>query len=276
MSINTQIRIWSNPSGNLSFCKSEDNRAGLTVIIVMSGSLQCTVNHSHYFISAKNVAILSDIPYLDTIEASNDFKGYLLTFDKDFLEDLHSVGLQRLRRNNDLIVRRLTGEDVRALKLYVSALAESLTGTEDDYGQEISVLMAKAIICKILAQCDDILVDDNETRTRKDVIANEFVKLVKQHGLLHRDLEFYAGELCITPKYLSSVVSKTTGKKALKWLEDHAISEAMKKLKTTDMNVNQISDALNFHSPSDFCRTFRKNTGMTPNAYRKMKGAFQG
>lgn len=42
----------------------------------------------------------------------------------------------------------------------------------------------------------------------------------------------------------------------------------MQLLKTTDMSINQISDALNFQSPSDFCRRFRRCTGLTPRHYR--------
>lgn len=42
-------------------------------------------------------------------------------------------------------------------------------------------------------------------------------------------------------------------------------------LKSTDLSINQIAEALSFSSPSDFCRYFRKRTGKTPRSFRMDK-----
>ena len=76
-----------------------------------------------------------------------------------------------------------------------------------------------------------------------------------------------ARELCITPKYLSRIVSRVAGKKALMVIQENVIAEAESLLKDGQYNVQQISDILHFPTPSYFCRYFRKATGMTPRAY---------
>lgn len=94
------------------------------------------------------------------------------------------------------------------------------------------------------------------------------MSLIHENGTKHRDLEFYADKLCISPKYLSHVVSKVTGRKCLSWIEDFTINKARQLLKSTDLSISQISYELNFAAPTDFCRYFRSRTGISPKQYR--------
>ena len=144
---------------------------------------------------------------------------------------------------------------------------------ENAFHEEISWLLAKAFSCKIFGQYANSMesTESVEPSGRKDAIAKKYIKMVQENATQHRDLDFYADQLCITPKYLSHVVSKTTGKKALKWIEDYILVQAMDLLKSSEMTINQVSEQLNFLTQSDFCRFFRKNAGMTPSQYRKKK-----
>jgi AraC-like DNA-binding protein len=98
-------------------------------------------------------------------------------------------------------------------------------------------------------------------------VTQDFIRLVQARCLEHRDLDFYARELCITPKYLSRIVSKVAGKKALLVIQENVIAEAEALLEEGKYNIQEISDLLHFPSPSYFCRYFRKATGQTPRAY---------
>ena len=102
---------------------------------------------------------------------------------------------------------------------------------------------------------------------RELTVTQDFIRLVQARCLEHRDLDYYARELCITPKYLSRIVSKVAGKKALLVIQENVIAEAESLLKEGKYNVQQISDLLHFPSPSYFCRYFRKATGLTPREY---------
>ena len=109
---------------------------------------------------------------------------------------------------------------------------------------------------------------DRRTRVPREMtVTQDFIRLVQARCLEHRDLDFYARELCITPKYLSRIVSKVAGKKALLVIQENVIAEAEALLKEGKYNIQQVSDLLHFPSPSYFCRYFRKATGQTPRAY---------
>ena len=119
-----------------------------------------------------------------------------------------------------------------------------------------------------------LVMERMEQRTRiprEMTITQDFIRMVQARCLEHRDLDYYARELCITPKYLSRIISKVAGKKALLIVQENVIAEAESLLKDGNYNVQQISDILHFPTPSYFCRYFRKATGMTPRAYMLAK-----
>ena len=60
-----------------------------------------------------------------------------------------------------------------------------------------------------------------------------------------------------------------TGRTANYWLNYYLITEAMILLRTTDLDIQEISDLLNFPAQSNFGKFFKRQTGQSPNNYRK-------
>lgn len=54
-------------------------------------------------------------------------------------------------------------------------------------------------------------------------------------------------------------------------MQNLRIEEAKIILKTTKMKVNEISKKVGYENNSYFVNLFTKNTGMTPNEYRKSR-----
>ena len=79
----------------------------------------------------------------------------------------------------------------------------------------------------------------------------------------------YASKLCITDRYLYMAVKTVTGRTANYWLNYYLITEAMILLRTTDLDIQEISDLLNFPAQSNFGNVFKRQTGHSPNSYRK-------
>lgn len=98
---------------------------------------------------------------------------------------------------------------------------------------------------------------------------NRFLRLVNLHGAREHQLSFYAGKLCITSRYLGTLVQKTSGVSAKEWISRAIISTAKVMLCHSDRQVAQISDELNFPNVSFFCKYFKRLTGLTPRQYRE-------
>lgn len=104
-------------------------------------------------------------------------------------------------------------------------------------------------------------------RKRKKEVQEEFFRLVKTHTEI-REVAFYAGKLCITPKYLSIITKDSTGISAKELIDKFAITELKLRLKSSAAQLKEIAAQLNYPSEAFLCKYFKKHTGMTPSHYR--------
>ena len=108
-----------------------------------------------------------------------------------------------------------------------------------------------------------------KVQNRSENITDRFFTLVKQNYKIHRDVAFYADNLCITPKYLSQSVREATGKPALQMIDDFVVAESKALLRSTDLSIEMIAETMGFHSQSLFGKYFKRVTGHSPRDYRK-------
>lgn len=82
------------------------------------------------------------------------------------------------------------------------------------------------------------------------------------------DIPALAAELGYSESYFSRKFHQETGFTVKEYLLEQKIEKAKTLLKTTNMNVIGISEALGFCSPSYFGKLFKKSTGLSPGDYR--------
>ena len=103
---------------------------------------------------------------------------------------------------------------------------------------------------------------------RAEEIFHKFINCIHTHYLDQKDVSFYANELCISPRYLSTIARQVTGESAKTIIDRHIILETKVLLRTTEMTVQEITNHLNFPSQSYLGRYFKKHTGESPIEYR--------
>jgi AraC-like DNA-binding protein len=91
-----------------------------------------------------------------------------------------------------------------------------------------------------------------------------FLDLLNSEEVKHRTVEWYAGKLCISPKYLSAICKKHSGKTANEWITEHVLEDIRYYLKQTDYSIKQICDVLGFPNTSFFSKYVKEHFGMTP------------
>ena len=105
-------------------------------------------------------------------------------------------------------------------------------------------------------------------RSRNDEYFSQFMNILGKHYTQERSVGFYAGQLNLTPKYLTTLIRKTSGRTAVEWIDDFVVLEAKNLLKYSTMSIQEIAYYLNFSNQSFFGKYFKSHTGMTPSAYR--------
>lgn len=98
-----------------------------------------------------------------------------------------------------------------------------------------------------------------------------FLDLMHSVDVKHRPVEWYANELCISPKYLSAICKKNSGKTANEWITEVVMEDIRYYLKHSDYSIKQICDRLGFPNTSFFGKYAKEHLGMTPIQYRTSK-----
>ena len=98
------------------------------------------------------------------------------------------------------------------------------------------------------------------------VLAIDYIRAHVQEPLT---VEQVANALSVNSSYLSKLFKKEMGKSISEYIRDSKIEIAEHMLRHLDDTSLQIANYLGFSSQSHFIQVFRKQTGMTPEEYRK-------
>lgn len=109
----------------------------------------------------------------------------------------------------------------------------------------------------------------NTQYSRQQVLCHRFMQLVREYGTQEHQVAFYAGKLCVTPRYLHTVTIRyMNGRSPKQLIDEQLVAEIKVLLGEPDLSVTEIAAQLNFVDQSYFTRFFKKNTGLSPRAYR--------
>lgn len=110
-----------------------------------------------------------------------------------------------------------------------------------------------------------------EVTTRQTDLFQRFVALVHEYCSQEREVAFYADKLCISTRYLSTIVRSVARSSAKEFIDRAVILEIKMMLQSTDLSVQEIAYRLRFPDQSYLGRFFKKHTGKSPTEYRNMR-----
>ncbi len=128
---------------------------------------------------------------------------------------------------------------------------------------------------EVWALCDEISMTyclrmrdltKNKVVSRYVVLAIDYIRAHVQEPLT---VEQIANSLSVNSSYLSKLFKKEMGKSISEYIRDSKIEIAENMLRHLDDTSLQIANYLGFSSQSHFIQVFKKQTGQTPEEYRK-------
>ena len=84
----------------------------------------------------------------------------------------------------------------------------------------------------------------------------------------NRDVKFYADKLNISPKYLSNICKRVSGKSASIIINQYVIKSIKHSLIYTNKSIKEIALELNFENISFFGKYTKRVLGLSPKIYR--------
>lgn len=245
------------------------------IIICTQGKVQGTLNGQPMELHKNQVAIIPQNVNITDPMISPDFdlKGLFLTN-----RILRSFLREKMPVWNDMVYIRhlylvtMEAEDLQFYTNFYEMLRlcfenKSIHPFRTDVIQ--SLLRAAILgLCGTLKQrfpADD---DLPATHTANNHFQH-FLDLLHTVEVKHRTVEWYASELCISPKHLSALCKKHSGKTANEWIREQVLEDIRYNLKQTDLPIKEISQRLGFPNTSFFGKYVKEHFGMTPMQVRR-------
>lgn len=233
--------------------------------VLVGGELFCFAKNSYIVVLPNQVVEIKN--------CSDDMKAVFICCNSKFFGNI--LQHQRTMLPLLLYVRNspcaaLREEDIAWITDYYRLLFNEMMDSTNLFRENAAKGLMQTLLSKICNLYAHEVRGGNVVNNRQEDIFAGFLQDLACNYKQHRDLQFYADRLCITPKYLSTVVKQVTGLSALKWIESCVIEEAKSLLQTSSLNVQQIANELNFPSQSFFGKYVKKHTGYSPQALRRM------
>lgn len=242
----------------------------IIIIFVSQGVTHLEIDFTTY--ELKKNSILSIVPKstIKCIDQSDDFRCSFFSFDREFAIDAiprPEPAYMDFIRSYPLGI--LPEERSKIIHAGIGNVAYFLYENEGKHRG----LIARNIIQGILLEIYDVikakfLENKKKVIDRQNELFMQFIHLVYEYGDKEREVAFYADKLCITTRYLASIMRHIAHETPKEIIDRHCIQEIKTRLRITNDTLQSIALQLNFPDQSFFTRYFKKYTGMTPKEFR--------
>ena len=238
----------------------------------LKGEIEISINMERRIIHPGDMVLVRPNDIVQHLWRSEDLSAVFIAINYNSTLDIISLLKQSLPVYyyvKDAPPIHLEKDEQQCFADYCNLLKTKAAATNNPMRREIIVNLLRAMIYDMLHILQRCIPYENTFKTREGRLTDLFIRQVESSYRQHRDVAYYADKLCLTPKYLSQMVKKATGRTAGQWIDHRVILEAKVLLQTTDMTVQQVSQELNFSNQSFFGKYFKNITGASPRKYRR-------
>ena len=262
----------------------EDYRLGY----IRQGSMHGIINLQEYTVTAGHIIFITPGTIVEPLGVSDDFLLMGMGVPADLLHLTHSGKLPGLfngkQKHGILPVTETEGTLLEHLYRMLYETSATFEHTKENRQTAVpeerpgDVAEDKQVVHHLIAAITSYFnhlfalhqpAATTRGHTSKDIF-DRFIQLVNKHCEEQRQMAFYADKLCLTERYMGTVIRKTSGITAKEWIDKAVITAAKVKLRHTDMQIAEIAERLHFPNSSFFCKYFKRLEGCTPQAYRNL------
>ncbi|SDH21682.1 AraC-type DNA-binding protein [Dyadobacter soli] len=240
------------------------------LVLFTEGAGRHTIDFHHFQASPYQVYFM--IPgQVHTWDFNDQMEGYVVNFSDSFFksfllqpEYLDSFSFLDQDSSNNVL---MLAEGIRGqiCGLFEELLSQNARATawRDDM---VRVLLIQIFL--IIEQSDSVDRKKNAEKGKNATVRN-FIRLIDKNYDRLRLPGQYAEMLNVTPNHLNALCKEHVGMQAGELIRNRIVLEAKRLLINLDLTVSEIAYKLNFNDNSYFTKFFRKETGMTPEDFRK-------
>lgn len=245
------------------------------VLFCRSGSAQATVNHCRGSVSRNTIIFLLPGSMLLLADRTEDFSMNYCAFSRDlFSEAAFHLEPEFFHTLRDNAIATPPARIVEGATVWFQMAAYTYRDRRNVFRNTIIKNRLQNVLMEIYDKMLRFMAKKQrtpETTTRQAELFHRFVALVHEFSSREREVTFYADRLCISTRYLSTIVRNVAHISAKEFIDRSVVLEIKMMLQSTDLSVQEIAYRLHFPDQSYLGRFFKKHTGEAPTEYRSTK-----
>ena len=235
-------------------------------------------NLSRFGVKSNSLVTLppENVICIDNYDIDHDIDITVFAFTPEFLDKINLdikqvmplIGLLR-----DTSTFELTQYEVSSLERALEAARGAVVNLRNSrfYHQIVRRIIESVIYMIVDIVSRRVTADrpaQNSPKSRNEEYFGRFIKCLYEHYRTERSVSFYAAQLHISPKYLTTIVKSVSGRSAAEWIDEYVILEAKNLLRYSRMSIQEVAYELNFSNQSFFGKYFKHHTGISPSQYK--------
>ena len=282
MTLSTDLLFITDEPEGFRYCRETRTTSSATMTVIL-----CRAGHIDVEYRGKTLRIAKDDLFIRIPDFTHPMGGYKMSPDFAFSQVTidasiyEQIMFDHMRVEPNWYVKNpifhINEISIEFFYTYYHLLTLQLQDKRTAYRQQILMLIARGAMMEMLNYIDKLAVipaDSSSMRVESnssDYTFHAFLQILHQHPH-EREVQWYARELGLTPKYLSEICKDRSGKSAGEWIADVTVAEIKHYLRNTTLPIHEIAKEMEFPNASFFCQYTKKHTGLTPNHFRKQRG----
>ena len=248
---------------------------GIFIGYVTRGEANFMVDKHHYRLGQGDLFACHPRNILEKYEFSSDIEAkaiFISAAHAGIFADKISIDWTiRLMAMSHEVLHVKTDELLR-LEDYMRLLSDKLNIDETMYKKDSVASLLTSLLYEML-DIRQRIHNNEDFETRKysssENIFLKFIHMLGDSSKPFQNVNEYAAELGITPKYFSTICREITGKTASTIINEEIIRAAKILLQDRTKSIRQVSEDLQFANQSHFASFFHRYAGISPQKYRK-------
>lgn len=238
---------------------------GAMIVLCVSGAISFKINLSSHTVHEGEAIVILPGSIIQIESTFKDLKIAVISFGSQYYEDIIDVTTQM---RESPVVRFSNSDFEECLEIY-RYLKNRIEKSDADLSKSMAQGYLKVICSLIFDYWRRDIKSEDQKISQRTRLYRMYLAKVQEDYREHRSLQHYADSLCVTPKYLSMLVKKVSGRNASEFIDELVVFESKSLLMDQRYSIQQVSDMMNFPNPSFFAKFFKQRCGMSPSAYRK-------
>ena len=244
----------------------------IAYVMVTEGRLTLDMNNVTYQLD-KNCSLFVDRKVvIEKVKHTENFSCIICAMSTDMgFSFFNKSLLQSIMHILANPVIKLEQTEVDLMMKYYELLVFKMDHQEMNFGRETVRDIIRCFAYDLLSNINRHLNQDNDEDMlrQSDRIYRRFMFLLADNTNVNRSVKSYADELCVSPKYLTSVCRKHSDYTASELIATAIISRIKQLLLYSDLSIKEVASEMGFDNLSFFGKYVRKHLGLSPNHYRK-------